>query len=748
MPGDGRGKTEMFNRYKNVILLASAASLPFGAPVAFAQDSNPAEKTREASGGLDVIVVTARKRSENLQDVSASVSALSQGELDRRFDSDVRDFANASPNVIIDDTQQGPGGVAATTIRGIGVADVEKSVDPAVGVVLDEIYLGTSSGNLVKAIDIDRVEVLRGPQGTLFGRNAIGGVINLGRSRPTDELTGKLRATYANYDTMEAEGLVSFPLTDWAAVKFTGAYRRSDGYIFNEVYNQDGQRSEFSALGVQLLLNPTPNLELSFSFDDQNTRQDPPQLQNLAKPSDLFCAVYQQCRVDLTTPQSGDRYVSVSNGRLDKNAFFDMNLGIARATYDLDNDLEINYIYGRMETDEGITQDFDATPLTLYDTDRPATYHQDTHELRLSKGGGGPLTFVVGGYYWDSAYTIDLVSYIGFAVPNIVLAIPQTVRQTTKSYAAFFEGDYKFTDRLTLTLGGRYTHDKKTSGVTDYGFGPNDNLNNPEEADWSKFTPRASLSFDVADDVMVYGLYSRGYRSGGFTGRPTSENTAKTPYEPETVDNFELGFKSEFADRRIRLNASAFLMKYKDKQEDVDVPAPGGTGRENRTINASSAELKGIEIDLTARPMDGLTFNANLGYLDAKYKDFLADTNNDGVIDDNSDLELRRAPKWNWTLGATYEVPMGPGEFWISGDVHYIGAHEISFLNNPSLRNDGQYLINGSINYQINNTQISVFGRNLANEDGWTIGYDVQGLWSYGAARPSRTYGVVVTQKF
>jgi iron complex outermembrane receptor protein len=738
----------MINRYRKVTLLASAAALPLGAPIAFAQDAEPADDPVQVSGGLDMIVVTARKRTENLQDVSASVTALSQAELARRFDSDVRDFANASPNVIIDDTQQGPGGVAATTIRGIGVADVEKSVDPAVGVVLDEIYLGTSSGNLVKAIDIDRVEVLRGPQGTLFGRNAIGGVINLARSRPTNELTGKFRATYANYDTLEAEGLVSFPLTEWAAVKFTGAYRQTDGYIFNEVYDQDGQRSDFSALGVQLLLNPTPNLELSFSFDDQNTRQDPPQLHNLAKPSDLFCAVYGQCRVDLTTPQSGDRYVSVSNGPLEKNAFFDMNLGIARATYDLGSDLEVNYIYGRMETDEGITQDFDGTPLTLYDTDRPATYHQDTHELRLSKGGAGPLTFVVGGYYWDSAYTIDLVSYIGFAIPNTILAIPQTVRQTTKSYAAFFEGDYKISDRLTVTLGGRYTHDKKTSGVTDYGFGPNDNLDNPEEASWSKFTPRATLSFDVSDDVMVYGLYSQGYRSGGYTGRPTSENTAKTPYNPETVDNFELGFKSEFADRRVRLNASAFFMKYKDKQEDVDVPALTGTGRENRTINASSAELKGVEIELTARPMDGLTFNANLGYLDAKYKEFIADTNNDGILDDNSDLALRRAPKWNWTLGATYELPVGPGEFWISGDVHYIGAHEISFLNNPSLRNDGQYLINGSLNYQINNTQISVFGRNLANEDGWTIGYDVQGLWSYGAARPPRTYGVVVTQKF
>lgn len=739
----------MNDRFKAATLLATAASFASTAWPTAAQEA-PDAQPPTVSSTLDVITITARKRTENLQDVSAAVSAISEAELERRFDSDVRDFANASPNVIIDDTQQGPGGVAATTIRGIGVADVEKSVDPAVGVVLDEIYLGTASGNLVKAIDIDRVEVLRGPQGTLFGRNAIGGVINLTRSRPTDYLTGKVRATYANYDTKELEGLISFPVTDWASIKLTGAYHDTDGYIYNEFYDQDGQRSEFTALGAQLLLTPTPNLELSFSFDDQHTRQDPPQLQNLAKPTDLFCAVYEQCAVDVSegVPQSGDRYVSVSNGPLSKNASFDMNLGIARATYDLTPDLELTYIYGRMETDEEITQDFDATPLTLYDTDRPATYHQDTHELRLTKGGAGPLTFVIGGYYWDSGYQIDLVSYIGFAVPDTVLAIPQTVKQTTESYAGFFEADYDVTDRLAVTLGGRYTHDKKTSGVTDYGFGPNDNLDDPEEESWSKFTPRVSISYDVLDDVMVYALFSRGYRSGGFTGRPTSVNTAQTPYDPETVDNYELGFKSELFDRRVRLNATGFLMKYDDKQEDVDVPAPIGTGRENRTINASSAELKGIEVDMTARLVEGLSLFGNLGYLDAKYEDFLADTNNDGIIDDNSGLELRRAPEWNWTLGATYETPVGPGDFWISGDVHYIGPHEISFLNNPALRNDGQYLINGSINYQIDNTRISVFGRNLADEDGWTIGYDVQGLWSYGAARPPRTYGVVLTQMF
>ena len=178
------------------------------------------------------------------------------------------------------------------------------------------------------------------------------------------------------------------------------------------------------------------------------------------------------------------------------------------------------------------------------------------------------------------------------------------------------------------------------------------------------------------------------------------------------------------------------------------MPAPGGTGRENRTLNASSAELAGVELDMTAVVSQHLTLSANVGYLDARYKDFLADTNNDGVVDDNSDLELRRAPNWTWTVAATYERDIGPGTAWADADVRYIGAHEMTFLNNPSLRNSSQFLANASINYRLGGTQVSGFVRNLFNEDGWTIGYDIQGLWSYGAPRPSRTYGIAVVQDF
>ena len=752
----------MTDHIKIMRLLTTAAIILYPATVVRAQETNT--ETQAESQGLEEITVTARKRDENMQDVPASVSALSAGELERRFDSDVRDFAGASPNIVIDDTQQGPGGVAAIYIRGIGVGDVEKSVDPAVGVVFDDIYIGQSSGSLLKAIDIDRVEVLRGPQGTLFGRNATGGVINLARSRPTYDLTGKARATYGRFDTFKVEGVTSTGLSDNVAVKVSGAYEKSDGYMYNKFFKQPGQRSEFYAVSGALLFEPTDNLDIQVSYDHQKTKQDPPQLLAVNRPTDLFCKAYAQCSPTPGVPTSGDSYVSLSNGPLDKNASFKLDMAVAKATYDVGSDMQLDYILGWLKTDETITQDFDSSPFTLYHTDRPARWRQTTNELRLTKGGSGPVTFVLGAYLWDSQYTINLKNYIGFAGPPLLTSATD-VTQTNKSWAIYGEGDYDLTEKLTLTVGARYTKDKKSSIVNDlpvkiYGTLIEVNpivtlpgsikMAKPVEESWKKFTPRVSLRYELSDDSMVYGLWSRGYRGGGFNGRPATLSAATIPYDPETLDNYEVGFKTEFADNRVRLNGSAFIMKYTDMQQDLDVPAPGtSTGRENRTINASSAEFKGFELDLTARLFDGFTLNGNLGYLDAKYKDFVGDIYSTGRPVDASFLKIRRAPKWTGSVGGTYEAAIGnDASAWISGDVRYIGGHEITFLNNPNLRNGGQFLVDASINARFSKTTISLFGKNLANEKGWTIGYDVQGIWSYVAPRPSRTWGVAVSQSF
>jgi iron complex outermembrane receptor protein len=242
-------------------------------------------------GGLEEIVVTARKQTESLQDVGIAVSAMSQTEIERTFARDLTDLASISPNLIIDDTGQGPGGVAAIFIRGIGVADVEKNFDPAVGVVVDGMFIGANAGSLLRSIDLASAEVLRGPQGTLFGRNTIGGLINVTRTQPTGELGGKIRAGIENYDTYYLDGVFNFGLTDSLAGKVVVAKREQDeGYFDNATTGEEGRgKVDYQSYNLNFLWTASDALELEFTYQEEETDQDTPELINTAQDRHLFC---------------------------------------------------------------------------------------------------------------------------------------------------------------------------------------------------------------------------------------------------------------------------------------------------------------------------------------------------------------------------------------------------------------------------------------------------------------------------
>jgi iron complex outermembrane receptor protein len=319
---------------------------------------------------------------------------------------------------------------------------------------------------------------------------------------------------------------------------------------------------------------------------------------------------------------------------------------------------------------------------------------------------------------------------------------------TTDSWAVFFEGDYALTDALTLTLGGRYTEDEKESKQN----GAQGNNIDPQtgqypKEDWDEFTPRIGARYQFTEDMMGFATYSRGYRSGGFLGRVDSDESASTPYDPETVDNYELGIKSEWLDNRLRVNANVFYMEYEDKQEELQLPSNDATGQKTVVSNASSATIEGIELEVQAFVTDNFSLRANLGYLDTGYDDFNYEAL-DGSIVDLSDLEFRRSPDWTGSLDATYEWDMAGGTAWIRGAYHYLGEHFVNVTNSPELENDAQHLVDASVNYSINSFTFSVFGRNLTDEDGYIHGYDVAGLWSYAATRPPLTYGLEVVYNF
>jgi iron complex outermembrane receptor protein len=736
--------------------------------LALAQDENAAQDREQISAAteLEEITVTARKRVEPLQDVAMSVSAMGAKEIETAFATDVRDLIYISPNTVLDDTSQGPGGVAAAYIRGIGVSEVEKNFDPAVGVVVDGIFRGTMTGSIERAIDLERMEVARGPQGTLFGRNTIGGVIIMERSKPTGEVGGKFRASYGNYDTAVIDGIFNFGLGDKLAVKLSGAYRnQGDGYFTNLNTGRKDGENKYTSYGINVLWSPIENLEVEYTGMWERTKQDTPPLLNVGQPGQLFCDLFGWCSPDIETPVSGDRY-DVLTACGDEattvwpefpwdppgydaphdcyNAKYDADNNQIEVRWDLNDNYRIDYIFGHWKTKEKVVTDWDGVTDVLFHTDRPAEYKQTTNELRLTYDAGGKLVYTVGAYFWDSEYEIRLRSYIGFAVPGVVLDLPQTTKQTNKSKAIFFEGDYDFNDSWTLTLGGRYTKDKKTTDQVGI-------VTADAKDDWNKVTPKVALKYNLNDDSMIYGLFSSGYRAGGFNGRVDGIETATTPYDPETVDNFELGYRSEWAENTLIFNATAFYMDYKDKQEEIQQSSEtSGTGQVTRVVNAADATIKGLEFELMWLATEGLTIRANLGLLDASYDNFLVNTGttDDPEFTDFSDLDFRRAPDTTFSLMGTYEWDVGTGQMMIQAGWRFLGAHEVDFANKPELHNKSQNLIDASINYYYKDWYFSAFGRNLAKEDGYQIGFDVAGLWSYAAPRAPRTYGLEVGYRF
>jgi iron complex outermembrane receptor protein len=722
--------------------------------------------TAQATGQLEEIIVTARKRQENLQDVGLSVSAMSKTELSRTFARDIKDLANMAPNMIIDDAAQTPGGNAAIYIRGIGVAESEKNFDPAVGVVVDGMFIGANSGSLLRAIDLESVEVLRGPQGTLFGRNTIGGIIKVNRTRPTGELSAKIRAGYGDYDTYYGDAIVNFGVSENFAVKLSaGKNDQREGYYTNTNDGSDNGQVDYQSYGINLLFTPTDVLEFEYTYQNEETDQYMPPLLNTSQEDTLFCAQYGFCAESVSTPSSGDRYKvntlgfrpttasSSPDGIVtspiadlipdDLEATFDTESHIFETRWDINDNLTLDYIYGSFETEETMISNWTSEPLMLFGTSRPAEYEQESHELRFTYDAGGAFNFVVGGYYWESEYESRLRSWIAFAVPDTVLDIPQTTQQFTDSKALFFEGDYRINDAWIVTLGGRYTHDEKESRqFKNVSTGPK----HPKD-EWKEFTPKVGVRYQATEDAMLYATYSGGFRSGGFNSRIDSLESARQPYDPETVDNIELGFKSEWMDSRVRFNGAIFRMDYADKQEELQLPSDGATGQKTVLFNASDATIQGIELEFQAYVSDGLSVRGNLGYLDSVYEDF-SYVGLGGVVKDLSGLDFRRAPEWNGTLDATYEWPVGNGQAWIRGAYHFLGEHFIDQSNAPEFANEDQHLIDLSINYTVNSFQVSLYGRNLSEEDGYSGGFDVSGLFGFANTRAPRTWGLEVMYTF
>lgn len=740
----------------------SGMALASAAP-AIAQDGAPqADAASAQDRAIQDIVVTARRRDETLQETPIAITAFSPAQLESKAAINIGDLQGAAPNVLI--TNQNSGAAAANiSIRGLTFADVEKSFEPTVGVVVDGVFIGTNTGQFFDFFDISQIEVLRGPQGTLFGRNTIGGVINIRRTRPTGEFGGKFEASYGNYDSWAARAVVNAPIVEGVlAAKAFYFHNQSDGYYRHGITGKRVGKSNNENFGASFLFTPSSSFDALLTLEKQ-VQDFEPVNSNITNGSEAFCnqgildavigvpglvraAPARECNRntgdDLYTVFGSPTYSKYSAPA----ATLEMNL-------DLDA-IKLTSVTGYRKSSEDQTQDFDSSSGDYYFVNRLQKFRQFSQEIRGAGNISSGFDYVVGAYFYDSKYDLTQITrFAGFPAPT------QVVTGTSQSYAFFGDFNLQLMEQVRLSFGGRWTHDKKTN----YNFvAPNQF---PKAGySGSKFTPKIGLDYRPTDDLMVYASWSRGYRSGGLSGRGQTLISSTTPYGPETVDSYELGFKSAFLDKRLLFNVSGFYSKYNQLQQNTTIPISGGIGNETVVTNVGSATVKGIEAEITAKPVQGLTLNAAVGLLRSKFKNFLTRAPVNGVLTtfDYSANNLIYNPRQTFSATADYVVPVDFGE--LKFNVSYrniapydqqislgrttVGSNGIIIVqgNDPRVRSDRQGLLDASATVQFDlsghKARITAYGRNLADDRGPNAALTVAGLFSFSSAREPRTYGL------
>ena len=757
---------------RKIPLAISIASLwTLGPSTAIAQADGQGKSLR-----LEEVIVTARKRVESMQDVPISVTALSE-QLNRSTVRNLQDVSNFVPNVSID--RIGSNNGVSISIRGISFQETDKSLDPPAGVILDGVYLGTVAGGVLNNFDMERIEVLRGPQGTLFGKNTTAGALNVIRTAPTREWGAKIRLGAGSWDQREAQAVVNMPLTENGGLKLYGHVNDRDGYIDNNYLDDDIGEVDYQQIGGTVSYNITEKFDLTFTAERIEDDSDLGAYANFNKFTDVACLVSIGGVPDFGIPPdaSGAPFGS-GCGELDPESDEDHSSVNAPNSAEVTNDfynLTMNWdignwlltsVTGYVDRDEDFRLEYDASQVEVLTVLAKQDYEQFSQELRADGNITDNINLTAGLYYWDSEYeqfqeAFDLWYYLGIGFgpegglwPGAV-SQPLDGKGENTSYAAFASVDWQLTDRLMLNIGGRYTYEERKLETAVPGF----NLNLPDgsvlpivpagplqnfDDDWTEFSPRVALSYDVTDDLMVFGSFSSGFKSGGFFARTQNVNDINS-YDPETVDTYELGMKSEWLENRFRFNATIFYSEYDDKQEETIVNLGGGNVT---TIvnNAADAELSGVELEFVAQITTGLTGFLNYGYLDAEFNDFtVADSEGNEV--DNSDLELRNAPENTFGAGLDYYLQLSFGELGVHYNYWWRDEYHTVLNNDPAGLIDSAGFHNASIDLSFGERyKLSVYGRNIGDERYARV--VPIGVTTWGNYNPGDQYGVEFTAEF
>lgn len=726
---------------------------------------------------IEEIVVTAQKRAQSSQDVGLAITALDGDKLVNSDVNNIQDLQNLAPSLQIGESF----GFAQVMIRGIGTDNPFAGGDPSVGMHFDGVITGQSSAQFGSLFDIDRIEVLRGPQGTLYGRNTTGGSINVITNKPTEELSGYARATIGNYGLVKLEGAVGGPFTDNLLGRVAVRSVDRDGYGTNIADGSDIDDADQFSIRGQLLWNIADNMSLRLAVENHE-EDDRNYIPKFRAPS------YDPAPLAVLAPQPADG-VRASNPR-DINANVNLQNVRDQSSYTMEYNWEINEnlslvsITNYQEFEKIPQADFDMTANDFYIWSESFATEQFSEELRLNFSAER-FRGLVGFYYYeeemasDNRLDLDLVppfvaaanptlagctfadnssdQIIGVAPENLCFLFRGT--SETEAFAVFANVEYDLTDRLTLNVGARYSDETK-GGVTDYWTAPGAPiLDFQDEKSFDEFSPSVRLEWNTSDDVMFYASYAQGFKSGIFLSGQRSP-----VLDPEIVDAYEIGMKGIFLDRRLQFNAAAFKYDFQDLQQGRSVPA-GTSGFTLVYENAASAEIEGFEAEFNYLPTDNLEIFGSITLLDAVFDDYISTDPFDtvfqqlGLIPAGVDLSqqlagnsLVQSPETGWTWGASYDFDVGSG--WAgAATIAATYKDKIYFtqFNNDNLAQESVTTVNANLAFTSNDGKwiINAWGKNLGDKDVYMGTFILNSSRvNAGFLAPPRTYGVTVGYNF
>jgi iron complex outermembrane receptor protein len=701
--------------YRRAVLLASCAGIAgFAAPLA-AQDV-ATEDTASTAEEEGVIIVTARRREERLIDVPVAVTAFDQADLQRLQAVDLSGLQGVAPNLNL---VQGRGSAASANIfiRGLGQPDALQTFDPAVGIYVDGVYLSRIQGALLNLFDVERIEVLRGPQGTLYGKNTTGGAISIVSRKPDlNDVAVAGSALYGSYDQIVLNGYANVPVVeDRVALSLAGQWDKRDGLVTDPLTNRRyNDRDSLTVRGI-LRVQATDRIELLASGDYNRQRN----ALTLGYPTARLGGVrpipanpYGEYNFQASTSFTGDE-----GQRLDH---WGINL---TANWALTDDITLTSITSWRKLDPELFVDIDASEAELGDVFVGIDQRQFSQEVQL-KWDTDRFSGVFGLFYLNETVSSHQEAYADnlFGLPFTRLIDDS---QNTKSYAAFGQATYDLTDRLSVTAGLRYTNEERTydrftttvstfAGLNGLSFSFPGSLppplNTDNRAEFDAWTPSITLAYKPSEDSQIYASASRGFKSGGFNGRANGladltqvvngVPTLVTTFEPETVWTYEAGAKGTFLDGRIYLAGNVFYSDFRNFQARVG----GGAVAVFPVLNAGQLSIWGAEFEAVVKPTREWTVRTSLGYLDAQYDEF-----NDGrrapafscnPTGNQITCEPAFAPPISFSVSSDYRIDVGDaGTLTLGGDARFVDRHFLSVDNRPGLVEPGYWLVNGFVRF-------------------------------------------------